>query len=94
MALQMNLEKSALGIGFSQCYARIESFTGDKNRVAFDVAFYVNAQSAAEAKNGKAREIESRRYEVPFAPKMGDNLMAYLYTQLKGAVEFQAAVDV
>lgn len=94
MALLFNLENSSLGVGFNQCYARIESFTGNKLRVAFDVAFYANPQSAADAKQGKAREVELRRYEVPFASEMGDNLLAYLYDHLKATSEFQSAQDV
>lgn len=94
MALQINLDKSAVGIGFSQCYARIESFFGDKNHVWFDVSLYANAQAASDARLGKSREVESRRYEIPFANKMGDNMLAYLYAQLKSSAEFQGALDV
>lgn len=94
MALQINLDKSVVGVGFTQCYARIEAFFGDKNRVCFDVSLYANAQAAADAKQGKSREVESRRYEVPFVAKMGDNMLAYLYAQLKSSAEYQSALDV
>jgi len=94
MALQINLDKSTIGVGFTQCYARIESFFGDKNRICFDVSLYANAQAAVDARLGKSREVESRRYEVPFAAKMGDNMLVYLYAQLKSASEFQGALDV
>ncbi|HEY9764574.1 MAG TPA: hypothetical protein V6D07_18750 [Trichocoleus sp.] len=93
MALQINLLESKLGVGFPDCYARINRCDADKQVIRVWVDFFANAAAK------DAVPVDEKVYEIPTSmellPGEGGPLWQGLYEWLKANKPvFAQGVDV
>lgn len=89
MALKLNLEQTQFGIPAPEAYARIISFSGDKNNIQVQVCFYYDEN----ARNVNGAAIRTEAYYINVADLSGDIIPA-LYTALKTLDPYKDAIDV
>lgn len=75
-------------VALVEAYARIAVFQGDKGRIRFELAVYLN-QASRQAGGNHALSI---MYEVP-TPAEPVDLLPYLYGTIKNGADFPDAVD-
>ena len=87
MALQLNLDQSSVGVPFSDAYAKINTFHGNKDSVQYMVLIY----ATEGARQGNAKEVGMQGYQcmMPQGP-----LLEGLYADLKTRPGFENATDV
>ena len=88
MALRMNISSSSIGVPFTDAYAKIHLFRGDKTKLYFTVQWF----ASAAARQTESASVASHEYQVDFDTIQGDLLPA-LYNWLKLQPEFADAVD-
>jgi len=86
MALKISISTSNVGVPFTEAYARINSFHGDKNQCQYHVSVSANA----DARQANAQEVASHAF---YCATPTGNLMEGLYADLKNQVGFEDAQD-
>ena len=86
MALKISISTSNVGVPFTEAYARINTFHGDKN----ECQYHVSVSASADARQANAQEVASHAF---YCATPTGNLMEGLYADLKNQVGFENAED-
>lgn len=87
MALKLNLDQSNVGVPFSDAYARIINFHGNKDIINYMVLIY--ATEGARQINAKEVNMQGFQCVMPQGP-----ILEGLYADLKTRSGFENATDV
>lgn len=92
MALTLDVSNTPIGVGFTNCYARLATVAvsrqlGGGHSVMIDVAIY------ATIPDDNTNNVDLRRYHIPLSELGSGDIMGLAYAWLKTHPDFAGAVD-
>jgi hypothetical protein len=88
MALKLNITDTQTGSAFTNAYARIKGFTGDKTSVKYIVEIHATAQARLDNK----RPVVRQSFTLDSTSFNGD-VLPLLYANLKTQLGYESAED-